>query len=256
MPSTAAELVAIREALRYIQAIPPRSWTIVTDSRSSLQSLQFQGLKSPNRQLLLDILKLHWDAIRDGHSVCLQWIPSHCGVPGNELADAVAADARNSINEVQAPYTRSDIKTTVNILGKTINKRLWDDATDQGTRLRTIDPHLMFHVPRGLTRRRQAVLHRIRLNVAYTNKYLFIIGRLNSPDCANCNTSEDLVHIMLDCPDYETERTQLRKYIKLSPQEDLTLDKILGPWRNEATATLATKSLLRFLTATGLIKKL
>lgn len=77
MPSTAAELVAIREALRYIQEIPPRSSTIVTDSRSSLQSLQFQGVKSPNRQLLLDILKLHWDAIRNGHSVCLQCQMSH-----------------------------------------------------------------------------------------------------------------------------------------------------------------------------------
>lgn len=163
--------------------------------------------------------------------------------PSKESADAVAADARNSVNEVQARYTRSDIKATVNILGKSINKRLWDDPTDQGTRLRTIDPRLMFDVPRGLTRRRLAVIHRIRLNVAYTNKYLFITGRLNSPNCANCKTPEDLIHIMLDCPDYETERTQLRTYIKLSPQEDLTLDKILGPWRNEATATLARKSL-------------
>ena len=256
MSSTAAELVAIREAFRYIQTIPPRLWTIITDSKSSLQSLQIPCLKSPNRQLILEILKMHHDAISQGHTLCLQWVPSHCGVPGNELADAVAADAHNSINEVQAPYTRTDIKATVNILGKNISKRLWDDAIGHTTQLRTIDPHLTFHVPKGLTRRRQAVLHRIRLKVAYTNHYLHRIGIIDSPNCSNCNTTEDIGHIMLECPDHDTERTHLRTEIKLPLGEDLTLGKILGPWKNEASATLATKALLGFLSTTGLDKRL
>ena len=49
---------------------------------------------------------------------------------------------------------------------------------------------------------------------------------------------------MLECPDHDTERTHLRTEIKLPLGEDLTLGKILGPWKNEASATLATKAFL------------
>lgn len=61
---------------------------------------------------------------------------------------------------------------------------------------------------------------------------------------------------MLECPQYEEERTQLQKEIQLRSGEDLIVCKILGSWENEASATTTTNAPLRYLSATGLNKKL
>ena len=47
-----------------------------------------------------------WDSLlelsSDGHRVLLQWIPSHCGIPGNERADQLAKDA-TALTQEDAP---------------------------------------------------------------------------------------------------------------------------------------------------------
>lgn len=254
--STAAELVAIREGLRYIREAPPRTWTIISDSLSALQSLQCLRKNSPNRQVILDILKVHSDIFSLGHSVSFQWVPSHCGVSGNEMADSMAAQAHESLQQVVTPFTKSDICTRVAILAKSTATSLWKEDINQSSSLKNIDPHLLFRVPPGLKRRHEAVLHRIRLKVAYTNRYLHLIGKLQSPNCTQCGTFEDIKHILLQCTSYHDQRKQFLEDIRQPPGSSLTMQIFLGPWDSEACALNTTKALLRFLSATGLDKRL
>ncbi|XP_042147151.1 uncharacterized protein LOC120849493, partial [Ixodes scapularis] len=88
--STVSELVAIRESLKYIIRTEPRAWSVFTDSKAALQSVQHYLRRGANEQLTFTVVSLCQQAQRAGHQIHFQWIPSHCGVPGNEAADQAA----------------------------------------------------------------------------------------------------------------------------------------------------------------------
>ena len=105
-----AELFAIEQAVSYIyhSTNHPRI-CILTDSKSSLQAIQN---RSPNRiDSILYILETIYKMKKSGREVSLQWIPSHTGIKGNDMADIVAKRAANSTNLplTDISYTLSEI---------------------------------------------------------------------------------------------------------------------------------------------------
>ena len=80
-----AEVLALQTAAAYITESNPEKSVILTDSKAALQSLCSE---SPDR----DIKKLQQDLsqIPSSCKVVLQWIPAHCGILGNEMADHLA----------------------------------------------------------------------------------------------------------------------------------------------------------------------
>ncbi|XP_076038223.1 uncharacterized protein LOC143023550 [Oratosquilla oratoria] len=86
-----AELVAIREAVVKVINLrqPPPRVTILSDSRTSLTILQGAYYES-RPELLDDILRLSTEATNLGVRLRFQWVPSHVGLHGNEMADSAA----------------------------------------------------------------------------------------------------------------------------------------------------------------------
>ncbi|XP_076046164.1 uncharacterized protein LOC143028238 [Oratosquilla oratoria] len=86
-----AELVAIKEALNKIIAFPdpPSRVTVLSDSRSSLVVIQ-RGHCPSSPEILNDILQLSDEAAKMGVRFRYQWVPSHVGLHGNEMADKAA----------------------------------------------------------------------------------------------------------------------------------------------------------------------
>ncbi|XP_076069690.1 uncharacterized protein LOC143041563 [Oratosquilla oratoria] len=86
-----AELLAIREALREIIALPhpPPRVTILTDSRSSLEVL-LSGYCVSRPELSEEILRLSTETAKLGTNLLFQWVPAHVGLEGNEKADKAA----------------------------------------------------------------------------------------------------------------------------------------------------------------------
>ncbi|XP_076059716.1 uncharacterized protein LOC143036353 [Oratosquilla oratoria] len=86
-----AELVAIREAVVKVINLPqpPPRVTILSDSRTSLTILQGAYYESRS-ELLDDILRLSTEATNLGVRLRYQWVPSHVGLHGNEMADSAA----------------------------------------------------------------------------------------------------------------------------------------------------------------------
>ncbi|CAH2084645.1 unnamed protein product [Euphydryas editha] len=94
IPIMGVELTAINEAVHYIESTPYNKIVIFTDSKSSLQHLLRSakgGCVGRNEAYL--IIKCIHRLIRSGVEVGLQWIPSHVGVRGNEVADSLASKA-------------------------------------------------------------------------------------------------------------------------------------------------------------------
>ena len=83
-----AEAEALKTAAAHIEVSTHDSPNVVllTDALSVLQALQ------SNRDTELNDLSAALASLCRGHAVTLQWIPSHCNVPGNKAADSLAKE--------------------------------------------------------------------------------------------------------------------------------------------------------------------
>ena len=81
-----AEAEALKTAAAHIEVSTHASpnTVLLTDALSVLLALQ------SNRDTKLNDLSAALASLCRGHVVTLQWIPSHCNVPGNEAADSLA----------------------------------------------------------------------------------------------------------------------------------------------------------------------
>ncbi len=85
-----AELFAIFQAIIFIRThLSLQRVVIYTDSKSSLQLLSSRK-PSTARSLLYNIHELRRFLTGPGWEDRLQWVPSHVGIQGNEIADATA----------------------------------------------------------------------------------------------------------------------------------------------------------------------
>lgn len=251
--STATELAALRAALRYITTQPASQWAIFTDSRAALQCLQ----SFPNQQLHWDIRLLHDQAVSAHHLVDLQWIPSHCGVSGNSTADAQASQAHNHEVPIAAvPFSRTDAAALASRVARQVQLSVWSAPLRRYAPLYSIDPDCTFKLPPGLTKHDAAVIHRVRLNVAYTRQFRYKLQQTSSPLCEDCHCPEDIHHVICVCPRYDTPRLSLTVTLGKLPTSRLTLHDVLGPWSCAQMASHATKAFLCFLRSSGLVNTL
>ena len=87
-----AELRAINAGLDVIENLEGKSCTVYSDSRAALQTIaQFNPDHPQARDIQSKLLRAH----ARYNTVTLCWIPSHCGIKGNERADMMAKKAAN-----------------------------------------------------------------------------------------------------------------------------------------------------------------
>ncbi|XP_076055147.1 uncharacterized protein LOC143033540 [Oratosquilla oratoria] len=115
-----AELVAIREAVVEVINLPqpPPRVTILSDSRTSLTILQGAYYES-RPELLDDILRLSTETTNLGVRLRFQWVPSHVGLHGNEMADSQTrrSTARGKPGRVSAHGLRRFPQDRTSFLG-------------------------------------------------------------------------------------------------------------------------------------------
>ncbi|GFW68760.1 RNase H domain-containing protein [Trichonephila clavipes] len=101
-----SELIAISGALDHALSSYKDNIWIRTDSRSSIQYLKNWPniLDSTGLDILSKLVRLG-----ERKQVCLQWIPSHVGVPGNEAADELASRGFDLPNPSFTVLTHTEI---------------------------------------------------------------------------------------------------------------------------------------------------
>ena len=132
-------------------------------------------------------------SFRRGHAVTLQWIPSHCNVPGNEAADSLAKEGATK-EQVDRSASYPEVET----IFKAKQHSKWKH---EHPRYNKADPCYL------LTRREQVTVFRLRTGHNRLNCHLYSnlhIG--HTEQCPCCTGSQTTEHLLQSCPIYKRLR--------------------------------------------------
>ena len=109
----AAEATAISLALNYYQHMGPVHHDVVvySDSMSCLQAIEGEDTDNP---FICHIMNLLWSLSDKGTHVRFCWVPSHCGIDGNERVDQLAKETLDQDIDPLASVHYTDMKPLVN----------------------------------------------------------------------------------------------------------------------------------------------
>ena len=207
--------MAILLALDFIESFMCNNVVIFVDSLSALQAIQGPIYK-PSTQLILDIYQKVSYLTKMGISIILEWIPSHVGVMGNEIADRFAKHALSMDTiDINIPLSKSDIKN----LSKGILLNMWQnswDNHDKGRQLYTIVPKVTTHkmLPSTMSRQEERILFKLRSGHFSINKHLHKIGLSDTELCEHCLQVEDIQHYIFECKKYNSQREIMVQKLK------------------------------------------
>ena len=179
--------------------------TLVIDSKSVLASLK---KLIPSHYLVQEIQDWFYLLLRRRNiSVKFCWVPSHVGVVGNERADVAAKDASrlSHISSVDIPV--SDFRNTIRSYCRDKWQDHWSNLNNN-FKLKSIRPSVHPWPCIRLDRRSEIVLTRLRVgHTRYTHRYLMEsgVGR-QVPRCSTCHVDLSVLHILVQCPNFENER--------------------------------------------------
>ena len=203
-----AELTAILAACRHLLRHLPRTnpdrqaeIRLCTDSRSALQAIR-AGPSSCSDGLFAGVW---WSlsALSRRHRLTLQWVPAHCGIAGNEAADALAATAA-SLQQHRTPITYD---AALSFVRRVVRLRWLEGPQPQWHRsLAGPLPELL-----DLPRTDAVTVAQLRTgHCPLLASYMYRIGVAETPDCPDCGDEEDTAaHLLMECPAHHTLRRAL-----------------------------------------------
>ena len=143
-------------------------------------------------------MNLLWSLSDKGTRVRFCWVPSHCGIDGNERVDQLAKDALDQDIDPLAIVHYTDMKPLVNSYIQKLVQTKWDVAV-HGRDLYLVKPTL--GPPKKfqhLTRAEEVVITRLRIGHTKATKSQ-ILSRWLPTGCHHCGQTLTIDHMLLEC---------------------------------------------------------
>lgn len=243
--STTTELAAILLALQGIQRDGGAmgSWAILSDSQAAIAMLDGLARAPPlARRIAAEAAAL----MRRGHKIKFQWLPSHCGIRGNEEADRLADAAHDDPNTPASSVLPSaDAKLLV---ARSVAALHPDSRKASGDHPAPL--------PSRMDRATAAVYHRIRTGSATTPAWINRMRPAWDAACGTCGVKADDTHLLMDCSVYEEERRTLHDRFHLLGLPSTNMDEVLRPRGSACKKKQALQALIEFIEDTGLLESL
>lgn len=199
-----AELLALHEAVKWAQS-NINNWNnarIITDSKSLLDALINTGSKEDLKlPRMIDITRI-LSQITINKEIELQWVPSHTNIPGNDMADNAANEARN-IDEIAT--TSSYAATTSAIRRQTVKPITMHDRAR-----RTYVANINYKVEQQMNQRDRTILCRFRTGHCPKLKSIRArYGLVDSGICEDCGDEDETNEHVLSCPSHTLHRISI-----------------------------------------------
>ena len=196
-----AELKAISIGLQVIEKTCNKTCTIYSDSKGSLQTIMQYNPKHPIAQEIQS--KISSASVRN-NKIIFCWIPSHCGIIGNENADKAAKQASSKITPRLEYVLAKDLYSYFHEQGKKWLQNQWDMQNQNKL-------HFIYgkigekYYPIFDSRLDEIKYNRVRLgHTRFTNK--FMPAGEEPPICIICDKQITIKHIFTDCKFHEEAR--------------------------------------------------
>ena len=111
---------------------------VYSDSMSCLQAIEGEDTENP---FICHIMNLFWSLSDKGTRVHFCWVPSHCGIDGNERVDQLAKETLDQDIDPLASVHYTDMKPLINSYMKKLVQTKWDVAV-HGRDLYLVKPTL------------------------------------------------------------------------------------------------------------------
>ena len=179
---------AAEELMRNSNNIKPNI-VILTDALSVLEGLENTKEKE------LDPLREALAKLGSKTKLVLQWIPAHCGIPGNEIADGLAKEG-SGLEQTDRKTSYREAKTHI----KRYSRQRW--LQNHPDYCKT-DPY--YH----LSREDQVIIFRLRTGHNRMNAHMKRINLTQSDFCPCGNAPMTPDHILQDCHNFIQVRRSL-----------------------------------------------
>ena len=140
-------------------------------------------------------MNLLWSLSDKGTRVRFCWVPSHCGIDGNERVDQLAKETLDQDIDPLTNVHYTDMKPLVNSFIQKLVQTKWDVAV-HGRDLYLVKPTL--GPPKKfqhLTRAEEVVITRLR--IGHTKSH--ILSRGPPTGCHHCGQALTIDHMLLEC---------------------------------------------------------
>ncbi|XP_008483690.1 uncharacterized protein LOC103520381 [Diaphorina citri] len=188
---------------------------IFTDSKSLLAAMQ-QDV--PKNVIIHNIQELSHCILSKGNQITITWIPSHCGIPGNEEVDLAAKSS--NFHTISKQLILPDLKNFLKSLTK-VKWQSWWDNVPFPNKIKNIKLSVHPWPSSNRTNRlEEKILCRLRIgHTRLTHKYL--MERSDPPICDTCMALITVEHLLCDCVKYIRTRQKFNIY-------DKQINEILG----------------------------
>ena len=230
-----AELYAIQYALEVGGSCSGSDILIITDSRAALQSIVSSPSCKSNTSVVIAILRWLRTLQQRKQRVRFQWVPSHRGIAGNEMADSIASSALGNatlgsdvlVNYIHNLRDAGNAKITYK---PCIQQDIQDWWSNYDSLIRFRVEPVFSRTPFVVSGRRklQTCLHRLRVGKALTDSTLHYYDNSHSPRCETCESHANTTHLLLICRKYEIERNRLFKELAKRGTYEYTTETILS----------------------------
>ena len=239
-----AEMSAIYKSTEWLlddppsRGDPPKNMVVIlTDSKVSLHLLLQRNPKSyavgvSEIHNNLRILRyLNWE-------VYFQWVPSHCGIQGNHVADALAGQAHTleTIDDYHLEIEERILRLNTAFTKTWQEKWTSEIITHPNNKLRILKEKIG-HWPHTLLKSRplDVILTRFRLGHDRLNKHLNTMKIKPSPACIQCDEGcdETSTHFFMECEAYTAHRQVLFNNLNSLGIHNPSLDILLGKSEQE-----------------------
>ena len=184
-----SEADAIHEAVKQIlsENEKPRHIVILTDAKNILEDIMMNFADDIDT-LVEDLMKLS-----NFTNIVLQWIPGHCGILGNQIADQLAK-AGSRMQQPSPTYSTGEI----NKMAKFIQSQRWREK----------HPEYNMNDPiKVLDRKEQVIIFRLRTGHNQLKEHMWRMTRAVASGQCDCGLeNENGHHVLMECPRYNQLR--------------------------------------------------